>query len=589
MRKLVHIVLLILGLFGAHQLLAQRFYASVNPNPVEQGGRFTVKFVLENASGDISTPDLSDFIVIFGPSKSSNFSYYNGKSSRTETVSFVLLAEREGTFTIGSAQANTGSKQLKSDPIKVEVVKGSGSSNQGGSSSSASPSTNENRSIENAGNVIMELSANKRSVVMGEPLVLSYTLYSRYTQLELGETTYPPIPGFWVENLDLGSVQWDQNLATINGMRYRKAVIKKQLLYPQQSGKITIPSFTQNVVVNRSFFNAGTKVAANSNALTIDVKPYPNGAPADFSNSVGLYRISSEISSTQGQVNEALTFKLRISGKGNLKLLNAPNIEFPSDFEVYEPKTNEKIAANLEGMSGYREWEYILIPRYPGNYEIPKVSFSYLDLGTKKYKRIASDPINVSIEGSVMDSKGGVIVNPKNDVTLLNKDIRYIESEWHQEQSIKSFSAASKWFWLLVTVIALGFSSLAFYVRKQQALKENVVEYKQKKASKFAIKKLATAKGHMQKKQEQAFYIEVVNALHGFIQDRFGLDKTLLSRNPLRTELLKRGASEEQCQELQLLIDDCDMARYAPVASVNMESTYERAKNVMQWLEKLSA
>ena len=578
------ILLAIVLFLGAFALEAQSFVAAVSQNPVEKGNRFTLNFILENTSGQITPPPLGEFVVVFGPSQSNNFSNYNGKVSRTTTISYVLIAKDAGKYTIAPAKAETKDGVLKTEPIILEVVEGN-NNNSGQQQSSNS----NNRTVDNAGNIIMEIKSTKNSVYVGEPMVISYTLYSRYSQLELGETTYPPITGFWVENLDMGSVQWDPNYATINGMRYRKAVVKKQLVYPQQAGELTIPSFTQNVIVNRSFFNPGSKVSAESNSLKITVKPFPSGAPADFSNSSGLYRISSEISTQTCNVNDAITFKVRLSGKGNLKLVNTPAIEFPGDFEVYEPKTNDKIAATENGISGYREWEYIVIPRYPGTYEIPKVTFSYFDQASKQYKRISTEAKSIKVEGSALSNNGGVVVNPKTDVTLLNKDIRYIDTNWEQNLAKTNFSAKSTLYWLLVGLIIVLCLGLSFYVRKQQSLRENTVVYKQKKASRFAEKKLSKAKSYLSKNDAPNFYVAVVDAVHGFIQDRFNLDKTKLSRDILKVNLTEKGASEGQVKELQDLIDDCDMARYAPSASVNMNDTYERAKKALQWLEKLSA
>ncbi|WP_170227110.1 BatD family protein [Luteibaculum oceani] len=565
----------------------QDFRASVSQNPVSVGSRFTLSFTLENTSGEITPPPISDFRIIFGPSQSSNFSFINGKSSRTTTISYVMLAEEEGTFTIPAATANTKDGVLKTDPIKLEVVKGNNNTAQ--SSSSKPQSSSQTPSVKGNGNVIIQIAPSKTTAHIGEPITVSYILYSRYSQLELGETDYPALSGFWVENINLGSVQWDDNLATINGNKYRRAVIKKQLLYPQRSGELEIPSFTQNVVVNRSFFNPGSRVSANSNAVKIRVKPYPSSAPGNFSNISGKFRIVSGISNQKVDVNEAVTYTLKISGQGNLKLLNPPEINFPSDFEVYEPKTNDNIRVNADGISGYREWEYIIIPRYPGDYKIPKVSFSYFDLNSKNYKTISTSEIDLLVEGSAISNTNGTVVNPKTDVALLNEDIRFIDIHWDSNFVKQKFGATRGLFWILSTAIILIFLLIALKVKKDQSLKQNQKEYKRKKASKLADKKLAKAKKHLSQKDQAGFYIEIISAIHGYIQDKFGFSKTDLSRNTLKEKLLAKGAAEEEINRLQELIDDCDMARYAPSANVNMESTYERAKATLQWLEKLQA
>ncbi|MGB0167438.1 MAG: BatD family protein, partial [Luteibaculum sp.] len=570
------------GLYG------QNFSAGVSQNPVKAGDRFTLSFTLENTSGKITPPKLTDFLVIFGPSQSSNFSYINGRSSRTITVSYVLLAEEPGTYTIGSATAETDDGKFTSDPIKITVTEGN--TNSGNSASNQQSSSNAapvQSNTDASGNVIIQVVPSRTEVYIGEPIELSYNLLSRYSQLELGETTYPSISGFWTENIDLGNVQWDSRYVTINGMRYRRATIKKQLIYPQRSGKLTIPSYTQNVVVNRSFFNPGTNVSAESNTVNIQVKPYPGNPPTDFANITGLLKMSTEISAQEVNVNEAITFKLKVSGEGNLKLLNPPQVNFPGDFEVYEPKTNDRIAVTANGIRGSREWEYIIIPRYPGDYEIPEITMSYFNQASKSYQTLRTNKIDLKIGGTASGAAGAISVNPKSDVTLLNKDIRFIETRW--DQAGKNDFYAGKWlYWIIALVMAALGLLLTYIKRKQQSLAGNVVAYKQKKASKLAMKHLSKARGYLKEQKSKEFYLSVIEAIHGFIQDKFSVDKTALVREELKRLLLSKGATEEQFAELQQLIDDCDMARYAPSAEVDMKSTFERAKKVLQWLEKLS-
>ncbi len=578
-------------LLGFGNVVAQKFEANVSQNPVSVGDRFKLNFVLENTTGKITPPALTDFVVIFGPSQSSNFSYINGKSSRTITVSYVLMAENPGTYTIGAAKASTEDGDFVTSPIDISVTKGSAqntsSTTRSGNSQSSTAVGPAAKAPASGGNVIIQVVPSKTTAYIGEPVLIDYVLYSRYSQLELGETNYPALSGFWVENIDLGNVKWADRYTTINGMRYRKATIKRQLLYPQRSGKLSIPSFTQNVVVNRSFFNPGSKVSADSKPVTLDIKSYPKGAPSNFSNVTGSFRIASDVSKTTVATNDAITYKLKISGNGNLKLLNAPEINFPSDFEVYEPKTNDKFAVTGNGIQGSKEWEYILIPRYPGEYQIPEVRFSFFNPNTKKYQTIVSDVQSLTVTGEA-SNVGGTVVNPKSDVALLNKDIRFIDTDW-QPSTGGGLHAAKGIYWLVVLfMVSVGLGA-SLYVRKQQSLKQNTVVYKQRKAGKQAERQLSKAKSHLKSGDAAAFYVAVVDALHGFVQDKFNANKTQLSRESLKQLLLEKGASEEQFLELQQLIDDCDMARYAPSANVNMDSTYERAKNTLQWLGKLSA
>ncbi|MFN9324385.1 MAG: BatD family protein, partial [Flavobacteriales bacterium] len=223
------------------------------------------------------------------------------------------------------------------------------------------------------------ISLSKSKGYVGEQVVATYMLYSRYNNLQSVSKELPKISNAWTEEVDLGELHWEEKMQTINGLPYRGAVLRKQVLFPQRSGKLRIEPFEQTCVIDRSFFNQGRTVEVRSNAVEYTVLDLPSGAPADFSGAVGELQMTVTASRTRLQENESVDLTVRFSGRTNLKLLEAPAIALPNDIETFEPKVTDRITVNGNGMSGSREYQFLLIPRHEGNYELPPVTVSYFD------------------------------------------------------------------------------------------------------------------------------------------------------------------------------------------------------------------
>ncbi|MFT6718854.1 MAG: hypothetical protein ACJAY8_001253, partial [Sphingobacteriales bacterium] len=316
------------------------FKAYVNQNPVNTGDRFKITFELSNAEGEITPPPMTDFQVVFGPSKSSNFSYVNGKSSKSVSISYTVVANRAGTFTIPPATAVTKKGTLKTAPLRIQVNKGQAAAT---ANKSAPQQNNTKKNISSSDNLIIQAEVDKRSAYVGEGIVVKYVLYSRYQSLELGDAEYPKWNGFWVKSDKPEKVSWDPNLTTINGNSYKSVLLDRQVIYPQKSGEIKIDPMKLRVFINRSFFNQGTAFDLVSNRIKLNIKRLPNNAPASFNGSTGEYGIQASISpEDSAAVNSPITLKIKISGTGNLDLVSAPALNVPIDFESYEPKTSKR-------------------------------------------------------------------------------------------------------------------------------------------------------------------------------------------------------------------------------------------------------
>lgn len=560
------------------------FNAKVSRNPVPAGERFTVTITLSNARAKISPPDMGGLQIIFGPSQSESTTIYNGKYSSSFQVSYVVLAEREGKYTIGKAKAYTDKGVLETDPITVVVEKsqyGSNGGGQPGGASAAAPSPSNQK-----GDIILSVIPSKSKAVIGEPIQVTYYLYSRFPRLELGKYDFPAISGFWCEDLKQQSTTWENNLATINGARYQVAVLKKQVIYPQKSGKFQVKPFELECIVNRSFFSVGQKVKVGSNSPTIEVSPYPANKPLDFQEFSGNYKLESSISSRDVKANEPITIKLKISGDGNLKTITSPKLNFPSDFEVYDPKVNDRIRLTGSGLTGSREFEYLIIPRFAGEYTVPAFQMSYFDLGSRSYKTLSSQEFKIKVAKGSGQAAGAYTPSNQQQVQTLNKDIRYIITGPLVIDTMPPLTPDRPLFWILLGGLPLAVLITGFRRSKAKQLRKDQVKLKATKANKVANRHLATAKKALETKNTNLFYEATFKALYGYLSDRLSIPVGDLSRRVIELKLHGLQVDNVLVSDLLNTLDTCEMARFAPMSERSPEEIYQKSFDIINKLEK---
>lgn len=557
-----------------------KFTASVDRNPVQVGQAFNVKFTIENSRGDIRPPRFDDFDVIFGPSTSSSFQMVNGRQSYTMTLSYTLRARAVGTYTIGSARAQIGNNQLASEPIEVEVVKSA-------SGATATPGAKQAPSRTQAAqkDVMVRTLISKRKVYQGEPLVVTFELLSRGGNIELSSTNIPDLDGFWAEDIKSGQTSWEREYEYINGVPYRKAVLRQQLLFAQRSGTIEIPSFSVKARINRSFFNPGSEVDASSYTLEVEVLPLPAGAPADFRGAVGEYSFSGKVGKTELQANDAIDLSLLLRGKGNLKLVKPPVIDFPTDFEVYDPEVKDRIALNAGGMSGSRTYEYLVIPRYPGKYEIPKITYSWFSPSKEKYVTESAGPFTIEVsgeDGAVPEGPGAIA---RSRVEPTHRDIRFIITDAGElrPKGVQFFKSAG--YYALTAGPLLILLLIVLFHKNRESLLGDVRTMRRKKAHREAKKRLKAAEAAKQVGDSMAFYSEIFNAMYGFLADKLGLEKAALTKPLIKQRMAEEGIDQAVVTETLELIETCEMARFAPVGNESDEAFYQRTSQCIEKLE----
>jgi hypothetical protein len=484
-----------------------------------------------------------------------------------------------GTFEIGVAKARVDGKVLTSKPIKIEVVKGRSSSASSGASES-SP-----RSTENS-NLMLRIQLSKRNVYKGEQLTATYVLLSRYNNLDLGDMDFPTLDGFWTEDLADEQTTWEPNLEMINGVPYRKAILRQQVLFPQRSGRLEIEPVVLTAVVNRSFFNPGKEVTIRSNSASVEVKPLPDGAPASYNGAVGKLDFSATVDRTELKANEAINLTVKISGSGNLNLIDMPEVEFPQDFEVYDPETADRVSVTPSGVRGSRSFQYLIIPRYPGEYTIPELSFSYFDPARGEFVTESDGPFQFLISDDRGNIPAEATRRPKNRVEQSGLDIRYIMTDPMALNEKRSHFYGSPGFWSLAAGPFVLLFVFLVYRRRKEALDRDVVGRKRRRASTMAKKRLRAAEKALKESDTKKFYEEIFKAVYGYLGDKLGIGIGQLSKPMLRSALERKGVNEATINEVNYVIETCEMARFAPVTEVSDDVFYKRTAELIENLEE---
>ena len=586
MRKILFILFIGIPFFTNGQDLA--FTASINKNPALQGERIRIEFSINAKGKDFRAPNFKNFKIISGPnpSTSSSYSFVNGKSQSqtTTTYTYMIIPQKVGNLTIGSATINAKGKQYRSNPIAVEVVKNNAQQNK---------KTNSKNSISKE-QLFVSATVNKRKIYQGEQIIVTYKLFTRVDLASTELKNNPSLNGFWTEDIKVNS---KFRREVIDGTPYNVATIKKALLTAQKSGKLQIDPMeirTQVRVQNKktrrdpfdpfSMFNQYSAIEKilSSKPITITVEPLPAPKPTYFYGAVGNLKMEVEVDNKTINSNEAINFKITISGNGNLALLEPFHIVFPPDFEVYDPKVIDKTFSSKTHTSGKKTFEYLLIPRFEGNYEIPAISYAYFHPQSKSYKTIRSDKIPITVlKGDAEESGTTTIIN-KEDAKLLNSDIRYIKTETNlKEKGVVFYN--SKLFWILILTPLFLIIILFIFLKITGRTVDDSDFQKSRKATKIAQKRLKNAQKHLILREKECFFEEIEKSLWGYFADKFTVEVSKLSKKSIHHYFRKNAINEKMEKQFIGLLSDCEIARYAPSSMKNskMDKLLESAQEII--------
>lgn len=573
------------------------------PDAVAVGDQFRLSYTVTTQKvRDFRVPSIKGFDVLMGPSRSQQNSVQiiNGKTTSTSSITFtyILMATAEGNFTIPGATITADGNQMVSNSVHIKVLPADNTSGNSGSGNQKSRPTSSTSISSN--DLFITATASKTSVYEQEAILLTYKIYTVVDLHHFDNVKMPDFKGFHSQEVELPTNRkW--GLEHYKGRNYQTTIYRQFVLFPQQSGKLNIEPARFDAVVTKpvavadpfdAFFNGGSnymeiKKVLQTPQLTINVKALPDGKPADFSGGVGDFNISSTINATDVKTNDAVTVKVVISGTGNLKLISNPEVKFPDDFEVYDPKTENNFRLTNSGLSGSLVIEYLAIPRNAGTYKIPGIKFSYFDIKSHSYKTLTTEDYELHVaKGAGNATQTIANFTNKEDLKVLNEDIRFIKQNDVSLSPKGAFFFGSLSYWLFYLIPGIAFIVFFMIYRKQIAANANVARMRTKKANKVAVKRLKLAGKLMAENKKDEFYDEVLKALWGYISDKLNIPVSQLSKDNIEEELQKYGVEESLRQEFLKTLDGCEFARFAPGdASQAMDKVYSSASDIISKME----
>ncbi len=597
MKRLILACIGLISLISGIQGQEISFKASA-PAKVALGERFKLSFTINaNASG-FTPPDLSEFDLFGGPNQSSSVQMINGSFTQSMTYYYVLAARKKGKFKIGPAYTRVGNGKVGSNELLIEVVDAAPQQATKPVQPATQPGTTNNQA-GSSDKLFIRAIVNKTKVSLGEAINVTYKIYSKYGQINFSDLKFPTFNGFYSEEIPMNKND-KLEVEQFNGENWYAAELKQSVLFPQKSGKLEIPPLEATCLVRervaaQSFFDQffggsvrDIEIKVKSQAQQVTVEPHPAaGKPADFSGAVGKFEVESSVDKTDLKAGDALTYRLKISGSGNLKLLEAPSLTFPPEFEAYDPQIKDNIRIGEGGMNGTREFEILLIPRAGGKYLLGPFTWSFFSTASDKYESVTIPVIEVNVAKGANDQAIAGRAGQSSAVKTISSDIRFIKPELGQSlhKSDKPFFL-SPLFYTFSVVPPLGLILLLLVRKRNNNLLANQGLYKSREAGSMAKKRLKHAGELLAKNDQNAFYDEVFRALYGYLSDRLQIPGASINKEVIANTLRTKNIEETDIAELERILQSCEFARFAPGADSGMQNLYAEAEKLITKIDK---
>ena len=590
---------LILFLITYNFANAQRFTATADAKEIPLNYVFDVTYEISNANAsDFSPPRFDNFDVVAGPSQSQNMSIVNGKMSKSVSITYTLKPKRQGDFTIGAATAIINGTSSNSNSIAIKVTapsKQPQQSQQGYDPFDAfrqfqqpQQESSESDVLKYAQkNIFLRVIPSKTSLYQGDQFSISYKLYFRIQIYGLQATKMPSFNGFLSEEFKLPEPNPNEEppIEVFEGKKYYVREFKRVSLFPTKSGRINIDPIelqsTIGIPQYHPFFGyVGDQqydYNFKSNAITLDIKPLPEkNKPATFSGAVGKFSFTAKYDKTKCKVGEPVSLKVTYTGTGNLKLITAPKLVFPEEFEAYEPKIKDEYQNNGSVVEGSKTFEYIIVPQDGGKYKLPKYEFAYFDVDKADYVKFTLPETEIEVSGKAAISQ--------NVVNFFNREKENVPKGMYgiKQQFVASNTfVGSNSFWLL-TASPFLLLLIGFVFRNKEYSDSELLLLRRKKANAIALRRLATAKKLMQNKNEQAFYNEVIRALWEFLSDKLYIPQAQLSKENIAEKLTAKNVSQHKIDALNETLESCEQALFSPeIAQNKMPATFDKARELI--------
>lgn len=612
-KKILYIIAIMFIAMNSVEAQSDVTFRTICKKQVSVGEQFQVSYELNGDGKDFRSPNFTNFEVIGGPfsSTSSSVQIINGSVTKTntQTYSFHLRAIKEGNFTMPQASITVDKKRITSEPCEINVVASqNGNSTYSGSSNNGN---NYSQANDNAREVFLEAMPNKRKVYLGEQIVLTYRIYYTIPISQLTVSKSPSYAGFWTKDVTNNNGTLQQSSVIRDGKQYNVATIQEIVLFPQKSGKLVIDPLDISCLAqvrqqkNRSqsydpfedFFGdvfgttyTNVRKDIKSQPIEIEVMPLPNNnKPQSFKGAVGQFTFTTKIDKSELKVNEAFTFTVTVSGKGNIELLELPKPIFPPDFEVYDPKISTSIKDNALGISGSKKAEYIVIPRVSGDFKLEYTEFSYFNPTLDKYETLRSDVSQIIVNKSENGTGNNTVYTPgQADIKYLGSDILHINAS-NNKLNITglTFYMSTIYIIILCIMIIVFIVALVIFKRKVKLNKDQVL-VKNKQATKVAKKRLNNAYNFLKTNNQNSFYEEFSQALWGYISDKLNIARSQLSMETVKEIMLDKNVGEDIVNEFIELLNNCEFARFAPGDSnKKMDDLYNKGIELITKAEKL--
>lgn len=577
--------------------LAQVSFTVDAPRQVIEGNKFTITYVLRNGEGSsFQEPKVEGTTKLFGPATSRSYSsqWVNGvsSSSTSEEYAITYRADKAGKYNVAAAKVQVDGKTYSTQPFTLEILPPdrTAQNGQGGVQIDNYDSQRAGKEVS-ADDLFIRINLSKSSAYEQEAVVCTIKLYTKYQVSQFMPTLQPSFNGFLIEELPITSSL--NNVERVNGQNYMVAELKKCILFPQQSGELEITSGNYDVTVVqyeavRTLFGTmrqpvERQLSIKSNSQKINIKALPAPRPASFSGAVGKFSVETEIKPPVLKTYEASTLSYKVTGQGNIKYLKAPKIQFPAQFDVYDPQNNADAKPSGSTVSGTMTFEYTFIPQYVGKYEIPATEFTYFDPSAGKYVTLNTPKYDLSV---AKGSGTAAQVSVDNNIEQKNTDILHIKTGdlGLQKEHVSFVAGWTYWLWYVLPTILLA--AILIYYRKLLKERQNMALMRTKHANKLAKKRLKQAKAYMAANDSGKFYAELLNAIWGYLSDKLGIPVSELNKENIASVLASREVDDGTVTMLMELLDKCEFAQYAPeLADSGIGETYNKAVEVMDKLE----
>jgi hypothetical protein len=572
------------------------------PNVVAVGEQFRLVYKLNARPQEMKPPSFANFYILAGPSTStsSSIQVINGQMTQTYEFSYtyILEATTEGKFTLEPATAIVSKREYQTQPLTIEVVKGSTGQSATTRQQQSAGSQEQQATTDNVEEMFVAVEYDRQTAYRGQPILATIKIFTRENISGFEEVKFPSFTGFWSQEVETpNNINFDR--VNFNGRIYNMGILKKYLLFPQRTGEISVEPFEIVVLAQQrggrsqsifdDFFGSFQTVRRRltSKPTKLKIRDLPQNAPASFTGAVGKFNMEATLDKSEIKTNEAVNLKIRVAGSGNLRLIESPKVEFPGGFEVFDPKTSDRITTTTQGATGSRTFDYVAIPRGPGKFDLGSLEFSYFDPITEKYVSLRSKPLSLEVEADGSDqSKMQMVGFGREDIRFIGQDIRFIKVDGFRLNLNGTLLFASTTYYIYVIIIVLFFITAFWWIQQQRHLMGNIALVRTRKANRVAKRRLKMAQNFLAVSNAEQFHEELLKAMWGYVSDKLSIPVSNLSYHSSKETLRLHGVDEVDVDEFLRIISVCEYARYAPKDEKSqMAELYQNAIDLISKLE----